>query len=186
MAVTESKGFTVSARTILELGAELISSDAIALYELIKNAYDAGSKRAVVEVTNVFRFSSLRNQLARIDTAIEGLGGDAQLSEEDLLEKLTAEIVGLVDQTAPVDARNQFITTIRSSASLAELRGRLVEGYQKANLLEIVDTGEGMSMKQLRGVFLTLGTRSRLETAGQRHFVGGKGIGRLSDRKSVV
>lgn len=180
MAVTESKGFTVSARTILELGAELISSDAIALYELIKNAYDAGSKRAVVEVTNVFRFSSLRNQLARIDTAIEGLGGDAQLSEEDLLEKLTAEIVGLVDQTAPVDARNQFITTIRSSASLAELRGRLVEGYQKANLLEIVDTGEGMSMKQLRGVFLTLGTRSRLETAGQRHFVGGKGIGRLS------
>ena len=35
--------FRVSARTVLELGAELISSDAIAIYELIKNAIDAGS-----------------------------------------------------------------------------------------------------------------------------------------------
>ena len=36
--------FTFSARTILELGKELISSDEVALYELIKNGVDAGSK----------------------------------------------------------------------------------------------------------------------------------------------
>ena len=36
--------FRVSARTVLELGSELISSDIIAFYELIKNALDAGSK----------------------------------------------------------------------------------------------------------------------------------------------
>jgi hypothetical protein len=64
-----SAGFTVSARTILELGSELISTDSIALYELIKNAYDAGSKRAVVRVTNLFRHSSLRDQLDRIAAA---------------------------------------------------------------------------------------------------------------------
>lgn len=34
--------FRVTARTILQLGAELISSDAVAFYELIKNAFDAG------------------------------------------------------------------------------------------------------------------------------------------------
>ena len=33
--------FKVSARTVFQLGAELISSDGIAFYELIKNAIDA-------------------------------------------------------------------------------------------------------------------------------------------------
>ena len=36
--------FKVSARTVLELGAELISSDIIAFYELVKDAFDAGSR----------------------------------------------------------------------------------------------------------------------------------------------
>lgn len=180
VALTASKGFSVSARTILELGAELISSDAIALYELIKNAYDAESKRAVVEVTNVFRFSSLRNQFARIDAALESLGEKDQLPEPQLVEKLTTEIVGLVDTTAPEEARNKFIATIQFSATLNELRSRLLDAYRQSNLLEIIDLGDGMSMKQLREVFLTIGTRSRLETPGKRHFVGGKGIGRLS------
>ena len=35
--------FKVSARTVLQLGAELISSDAVAFYELIKNSFDAHS-----------------------------------------------------------------------------------------------------------------------------------------------
>ena len=39
--------FKISARTVLELGAELISSDTIAFYELIKNAFDAKSKNGV-------------------------------------------------------------------------------------------------------------------------------------------
>ena len=37
--------FKVTARTVLELGSELISSDAIAFYELIKNGIDAKSKK---------------------------------------------------------------------------------------------------------------------------------------------
>ena len=36
--------FRITARTVLELGSELISSDIIAFYELIKNAFDAKSK----------------------------------------------------------------------------------------------------------------------------------------------
>src|SRR4051794_32500847 len=39
--------FRISARTVLELGAELISSDEVALYELVKNAIDARSKSGV-------------------------------------------------------------------------------------------------------------------------------------------
>ena len=42
--------FKFSARTLLELGKELISSDEIALYELIKNAVDAQSPRVEIFV----------------------------------------------------------------------------------------------------------------------------------------
>ena len=41
--------FKVAARTILQLGSELISSDSIAFYELIKNGFDAGSSRVEIE-----------------------------------------------------------------------------------------------------------------------------------------
>lgn len=34
-----------------QLGAELITSDEMALYELIKNAFDAGSSRAMVAIS---------------------------------------------------------------------------------------------------------------------------------------
>ena len=40
-------GFKIAARTLLHLGGELISSDGVALYELIKNAFDAGSTEGV-------------------------------------------------------------------------------------------------------------------------------------------
>ncbi|WP_205586865.1 hypothetical protein, partial [Pseudomonas aeruginosa] len=39
--------FEVTARTILHLGADLITSDAVALYELIKNSIDARSTSGV-------------------------------------------------------------------------------------------------------------------------------------------
>jgi len=39
--------FKVKARSVLELGSELISSDVIAFYELIKNGFDAGTTNGV-------------------------------------------------------------------------------------------------------------------------------------------
>ncbi len=39
--------FKITARTVLELGSELISSDIIAFYELIKNGFDAGTTDGV-------------------------------------------------------------------------------------------------------------------------------------------
>ena len=39
--------FRITARTVLELGSELISSDIIAFYELIKNGFDARTKSGV-------------------------------------------------------------------------------------------------------------------------------------------
>src|ERR1700752_644072 len=60
--------FKVSARTVLELGSELISSDIIALYELIKNGFDAGTKNGVeIRFNVVLR----RNALLTLQNLIE-------------------------------------------------------------------------------------------------------------------
>ena len=42
--------FVIDARTILELGKELISSEEMALFELIKNSFDAGLAETHVEI----------------------------------------------------------------------------------------------------------------------------------------
>ena len=42
--------FRLTARVITQLGAELISSDEVALYELTKNGFDAGSKIVTIAI----------------------------------------------------------------------------------------------------------------------------------------
>ena len=64
--------FRVNARTVLELGSELISSDIIAFYELIKNAFDAGS-RTGADVR--FLVALRRNDYLRIRDRAQALGG---------------------------------------------------------------------------------------------------------------
>ena len=172
------RGFTVAARTILELGAELISSDAIALYELVKNSYDAGSNTVEIRITNVFSHRALRNMLRRTESARTRLANENS-DESEILAELAEEIFGLLDPQAPDDKSKEFRAEVALANSLNELEASLRAAFEKANRIEIVDTGEGMSLVDLTRDFLTIGTRSRLEDK-KRHFVGGKGIGRLS------
>ena len=69
--------FTVTARTVLELGAELISSDVIAFYELIKNGFDAGTKSGVEIrfdiVLGLRSYSSLRNRTQEQEVPLDKL-----------------------------------------------------------------------------------------------------------------
>jgi hypothetical protein len=52
---------------VLELGAELISSDAIAIYELVKNAFDADSEDVDVSFNTVIDAALARVGLSRPD-----------------------------------------------------------------------------------------------------------------------
>ncbi len=62
--------FKITARTVLELGSELISSDIIAFYELIKNGFDAGTKSGIeIEFNIVLRRNAF---LAMREEAING------------------------------------------------------------------------------------------------------------------
>ena len=58
--------FRFAARTVIELGKELISSDEVALYELIKNAVDAGSPRVEIVVNVCLKSSDYRAAIARL------------------------------------------------------------------------------------------------------------------------
>ena len=176
--------FKVSARTLLQLGAELISSDAVAFFELIKNSFDAGSPRADIDVVNRLNHMVCEAQREFISSCKSNpLTGEAvQSAMNDCKEALIAAL----DYTAPFAESCE--TNIRAASSWDELLA-LVDG---ANYILFEDTGSGMSLQDLEEVYLTIGTRYRLQqriqqtqsqgslSTNRRPILGEKGIGRLS------
>ncbi|MCI0466466.1 MAG: RstB, partial [Beijerinckiaceae bacterium] len=108
--------FRVNARTVLELGSELISSDIIAFYELIKNAFDAGSKTGA-DVH--FRIAMRRNEYLRIRDHAHSLRQEKASKTEraeqlrGLIERATAKL----DLTVG-DSASSFKESIEQSDNL--------------------------------------------------------------------
>lgn len=172
--------FRIAARTILQLGAELISSDAIAFYELIKNAFDAKSPDIKIWVVERIPYPDYKY----------------------LKEILTNNTYG----TRLQDAKEKILSKINFRAPLAErlqekiestrARSELLKVLCSANFIRIQDGGEGMSIKDLEEIYLTIGTRSRYLKRRElqlryshdeemiedsiRPVLGEKGVGRLS------
>lgn len=170
--------FKITARTILQLGAELISSDAVALYELIKNAIDARSSNGVdIKFSIVMLLSKYEECLAYID---EGNSIDACRSF--IYENLQAD--------AEREDLESFRNLIRAARNCDELRDALVHAYRAINRIVVTDTGHGMSKSDLEDIYLTIGTSSRAKDVnaqlkeggkGQESiYLGEKGVGRLS------
>ena len=170
----------MSARTIIQLGAELISSDAVALLELIKNAFDAGSQRVTIELVVRVPFPLVRElkERMRVQTLTD-------VSSRPTFDSLKTQILESIDSTAPCS--NDLVRSLEQVDNLTDLRELLDE----SNYLTVSDTGEGMSLDTLNDVFLTIGTRSRLiaraqgdrDSRGGRPLLGEKGVGRLSSMR---
>lgn len=168
--------FRITARTVLELGSELISSDIIAFYELIKNGFDARTKTGV-EVR--FDIPLSRSSYLRLADKVVA-GGN--------LNTLKELIASALDLSASAQARDGFLTTIKRAGNCEELQDRLAEAQARYNTITVADTGSGMSLDDLKRSFLVIGTPSRkreVEAAlhrGDREtpYLGEKGIGRLS------
>lgn len=163
--------FKISARTILQLGAELISSDDIAFYELVKNAVDARSPR--VEIDIISRITHLNYVSLKNEIGNEKDSRELELWKESIKAKL-------IEGSPKLDSLKNKIDSADSLDSLRKI-------IDKANYIKIRDFGYGMSLKDLEDIYLTIGTRNRYlekknqsEIENNRPLLGDKGIGRLS------
>lgn len=167
--------FNVKARVLLELGAELISSDGIALYELIKNSVDAGSESVEIRVNVALGASGYRV----LRSKLSNLPAGTRL-QRAWLEDATQRYF---ENTASDELRKEFISRL-NGLSLKKAAIAVEDFYREFTFIEVEDWGCGMSMADLRTKFLTVGTpnraheRQRLGSAGR--LLGEKGIGRLS------
>lgn len=183
--------FKVTARTVLELGAELISSDIIAFYELVKNAFDAKSKTgADIRFEIVLR----RNTYLQIrELAVAGIKGDFPKAERlrleaELLRDLTDRVTRALDVSAGLKLVADFKALVAGSKTLSQFTDNLDDAYRLFNTISVEDAGTGMSFGELTSNYLTLGTPSRkreVERAiaagsSKSPYLGEKGIGRLS------
>lgn len=166
-------GFRIAARALRQMGAELITSDDVALNELIKNAFDARSPRVKVEIQS----------LADLDAL-------ALLEEQIRHKKVTQqEAVERVDKAiAPdltVTQRGELLARLHE---FLEHRPQFVDNLKKFRAeqsLKVTDEGLGMSADDLQERFLVIGTPGKLlakaaATPGDLPILGEKGIGRLS------
>jgi signal transduction histidine kinase len=180
--------FKVAARTVLELGAELISSDAVAIYELVKNAIDAGSKDGVtIEFCVTLRYSDYVDALERIDSSLANDAYKGGPDEANILGELKKSIKASILPDAPRNARLGLASAIARSASVTDLREDLVAAYVEYNWIEFRDTGVGMSKKDILESYMVIGTASRrkdlearLKRGQDAVYLGEKGVGRLS------
>ena len=172
--------FKICARTVLELGAELISSDVIAFYELIKNAFDAGSPSGA-EIR--FEITLERNNYMTFRR---------QATDNTFtLSRLKSNIQNFLNASAPNDSLNRFRDAVHAATTTHTLLQAIDAAYAAENRIIVSDDGSGMSRQDLMENYLVIGTPSRkraIDAALARRdplndrppYFGEKGIGRLS------
>ena len=160
--------FTFEARTLLELGKELISTDEVAIYELIKNSVDAGSQNVEILVNVLLTHSDFREAIARIEEEGKAWQDVLTYVQSCLIEQTDSTAIRMMESLARAQDALDFTRLLRKL-------------YAELNWIEVRDTGHGMSLHDLKDIFLKIGTRSRRDEnlAGSRN-LGDKGIGRLS------
>jgi len=166
-------GFRIAARALRQMGAELITSDDVALNELIKNAFDARSPRVKVEIQS---FADL-DALALLEEQIR----HNKVTQQEAIERVDKAIAPDLSATQ----RSDLITRLHA---FLEDRTEFVNNLNKFRAeqsLQVSDNGMGMSADDLSDRFLVIGTPGKLlakRAAGPNDLpiLGEKGIGRLS------
>jgi signal transduction histidine kinase len=178
--------FRISARTVLQLGSELISSDEVALYELVKNAIDAKSKTGVEIDFHVCLSHTLYSEVM---LELEG-------SAPPPLSQVKDTLLTRAEVTAEPEVLEYVKDELAACKTLTALKKKLPQIYASSNWIEIRDTGTGMSAEDIKTKYLVIGTPARkkvIELAeaefsakGSRDhapatpYLGEKGVGRLS------
>ncbi|KHT28431.1 sensor histidine kinase [Pectobacterium carotovorum] len=164
-------GFRIAARTLRHLGSELITSDDIALNELIKNSFDAHSPKVKIRIESPFNYKTIDNAHRYNDV-------------HSFLDDIFASTIS--------DTKREHIKEKLETISNIQEVITLLPRYQK---IIVEDTGDGMSKDQLENAFLVVGTptkwlqKNKSDSSSEK-ILGDKGIGRLSmmrlGNKSIV
>lgn len=166
--------FRIAARAMRQLGAELITSDEMALYELIKNGFDAQSPRTVVAISAPADAAAVALVREQLTTKIITV----KIALERLEKTLSADLT--IEQRS--EALRQFNEHDLSIDSLSNYLG---EFLKISFWIEVSDSGIGMSAEDLRDKFMMVGTPNKWieKSSSKRTILGEKGIGRLSMMK---
>ncbi|MGE1001442.1 sensor histidine kinase [Ralstonia pseudosolanacearum] len=151
--------FKFKARVLLELGAELISSDAVALYELVKNAIDAGSKNVKIRIRIALQHSAYKQLRALLQYESNAKQSTANRFDA---AKFNATVVQSLDDQANTATRERFLKAYGEPNTAAEALKCLDQAYTKGSYIVVIDEGCGMSARSLEDGYLTVGTPNRL------------------------
>lgn len=166
--------FSVAARTLIHLGAELITSDEVAINELVKNAFDAESKRVKINVFIPFSHSLIDDCIAKI------LSSDNDNNLQKNIIEINKILIDSISEPAILVQIEQKLSSLSPSSNKDEVL-RVIESL---NYISIEDSGCGMDLKTLESVFLAIGTPSKVNISStkdlNRKILGNKGIGRLA------
>lgn len=172
--------FKICARTVLELGSELISSDVIAFYELVKNAFDADSPTGA-EIR--FEIVMRRNDYLKFRQRANEESAD--------VDRLKDDVNNALDRSAPQGSLDRFWKVIQEAENPVEFVAALDRACAYENRIIVSDRGTGMSHQDLIDNYLVIGTTYRkraiedtlsrsISGNSQSPYLGEKGIGRLS------
>lgn len=169
--------FSVAARTLIHLGAELITSDEVALNELIKNAFDAESPRVKISFHISVPQQKIKTALTKIDMS------DTAEKYSLAVESAYLDILTTIAALPEGGERSELMEKL-SRFQGCESREDAMQMLESLNYITVEDSGTGMDAKVLESVFLHIGTESRFQDHAsknlQRRILGNKGIGRLS------
>lgn len=168
-----ARGFRIAARALRQLGAELITSDDVALNELIKNAFDARSPRVSVSIFAQADTSAL----ALLEEQVQ----EGTVTRDEAIErgeKAIAPDLPIVERSALIEQMHKHLGNRTDFANF-------LKGFRERQAIIIKDSGRGMSREDLENRFLVIGTPGKLiekqkAAADEPALLGEKGIGRLS------
>ena len=168
-----AKGFRLAARALRQLGGELITSDDVALNELIKNAFDARSPRVSVSITATADMAAL--------SLLEEQLHNGSIENAQAIERIEKA----VSSALTLDARAKLIKKLNEYLDDKDGFTRFLKKFYESQTIVIQDRGRGMSKDDLADRFLVIGTPGKLlekteSGKSDRPILGEKGIGRLS------
>lgn len=152
--------FQISSKLPKLLGRESVSTETQALFELVKNSYDADAPQVTVTFKNLEVFDAAKKILEK--------------KYREILVKKKSE-----HPTLPINQLEEIVKTDPNYVKQAEY----VKKLAKNTSIIVEDTGKGMTLERLENKWMRIGTSKTEDekvTEKNRIVVGEKGVGRFA------